>query len=111
MIVAPDGCGDAEEDAVDEQKHRDFLHPKPRASDQARDDVRKDDNAEAGDRQSTEQHQHLFEPVERTPLEMALMLQHEAVETGHSEALDASDRSRVNRRRKGRSSVEFEPSS
>src|SRR5581483_5410455 len=83
MIVAPNRRRDAEKDPVDEQEHRDFLHPQPRMSDQARDNVCKHDHAEAGDGYAAQQHQRLLKPIERAPLEVTLMLQHEAVELRH----------------------------
>src|SRR6187399_258016 len=68
---------------MDEKRHHCFLGKKPGVTDRACDDVAKHDNTEAGDANAAQDHQQVFEGVERAPFEMALLVQDQAVETHH----------------------------
>ena len=82
MIVAPRRRGDADEDAVDEEGHRHLLQPQPGVADGAGDDVAHHQDGEAGDGDAAQNHQHVFEQIERAPFQVALLLQDEAIESG-----------------------------
>ncbi|MEH2559286.1 hypothetical protein V1286_006815 [Bradyrhizobium algeriense] len=83
MIVAPRRRADADEDAINEECHRRLLEPEPGVADGAGDDVAHHQDRESGDGDGAENHQNLFEPVERAPFQVALLLQHEAIESVH----------------------------
>ena len=83
MIVAAGRRGDADEDAVDEEGHRRLLQPQPGMADRAGDDVAHHQHAEAGDGDAAQDHQDVFERIERAPLQVALLLQDQAVIRRH----------------------------
>src|SRR5262249_18268615 len=70
MIVASRCRGDAREYAIDEETHCGFLRPKERVPDGARNDVGQHHHAKTGDGEATQDHQDVFEWIERTPFQM-----------------------------------------
>src|SRR5258708_39362012 len=84
MIVAPCRYRGADEDAVDEEGRGDFLQPQPWCPDRARDDVADHRGAEAHQGRAAQDHQQGFEPVERSPLQPPLSLQHQRALVRHT---------------------------
>ena len=77
MIIAPRRRRRADEHAVNEKGHRDFLQPQPRVTKRARDDVEEHRRAETRQGDAAEHHQDLFDEVQSPPFEMAVSLQHQ----------------------------------
>ena len=82
-IVAPGGDRRPDEDRIDEQRGGDLLQPQPGMADGAGDDVAGDRQREAEAQHAAQDHQHQFEPVERSPFQVMLALQHQFVGDGH----------------------------
>jgi len=80
VIVAAGSGGDAEKNSIEKKGHSRFLGQKPGMTDDSQNYVSQDDDTETGDGDSAEDHQQIFKRIEGSPLEMALLLQDQAVE-------------------------------
>src|SRR5262245_13774273 len=80
MIVAAGGGSNTEKNSVEKEAHGRFLGKKPGMTDGAQDDVCQHHNAKTRNGDSTQHHQEVFKRIERTPFQMALLLQDQAVE-------------------------------
>src|SRR6266478_1814638 len=87
MIVAAGGYRGADENRIDEQRGSDLLQPQPGMAEGPRDDVSRHRQRETEAQHATEDHQDQFEPVERSPFQVTLPLQHQFVGDGHRQAL------------------------
>ena len=79
MVVAACRRRNADKNPVQEEAHRRFLQPQPRMADGTGDDVGQDEDAEARDADAAQNHQQVFERIERAPFQMALLLQDQPV--------------------------------
>src|SRR5436305_12834101 len=86
MVVAPRSGREPEEDPVDEERRGDFLQPKPRVPDRARDDIRADGQAEAEEHQPARDHEGQLQVIEQAPLEVALAPEHQPRRDPHRPA-------------------------
>src|SRR5215471_1342418 len=81
MIIAARGRGDTKKNPVEEECHGRLLGKKPGVPQSAQDHVCQDHDAETRNSDPAEDHQKIFERIERPPLKMALLLQYQAVKT------------------------------
>ena len=74
MIIAPGCRRRADEYAVNEEGHRDFLPPQPRVTESAGNNVKEHRRTEPRQGDAAEHHQDLLDQIQRSPFEMAVLL-------------------------------------
>src|SRR5690348_14312339 len=79
MVVAAGHHGNTKKNSIEEERHGRLLGKKPGVPQGAQNHVRKYHDAEAGNRDPAEDHQKIFEWIERSPFQMALLLQNQAI--------------------------------
>ena len=79
MVVAARRRRDADENAVDEEGHRRFLQPQPGTADVRVTMSHITRTLKPGDGDAAQDHQDLFERIERAPFQVALLLQDQTV--------------------------------
>jgi hypothetical protein len=70
--------------AVREEGGRHLLQPQPGRAERSRHDVEEHRQREHGDADPAQDHEQRLEPVEGAPLELAMALQDQGAEVGHS---------------------------